>query len=271
VSSNRAAAQLMQAIGVASTLDYARRFGIDSPLPAVPSLALGTGEVTLLELTSAYSSFANGGMRAKPVLIRRVEDRLGHVLWKAQVSPVRAVTRETAFLVSSMLSDVIQRGTASAARAAGFTLPAAGKTGTTDDFRDAWFIGYTPHLVAGVWFGFDEPSRIMNEGFAATVAVPAWANFMKQATAGVGKDKFEPPPDVKRVTLCRLSGQLATDGCRLAALGPSLPPEWIGIGRDAVPAAQPPAPAGGLYDDYVVAGTVGPCPLHGGASRSIER
>jgi len=269
VSSNRAAAQLMQTIGVASTLDYARRLGIDSPLPAVPSLALGTGELTLLELTSAYSTFANQGTRAEPRLIRRVEDRLGNVMWQPRVATRRAVSPETAFLVTSMLADVIQRGTGSKARALGFSLPAAGKTGTTDDFRDTWFVGYTPHLVAGVWFGFDEPSTILNEGFAATVAVPAWANFMKQATAGSGKDQFNPPPDVKRVTLCRLSGQLATDGCRLAALAPSLPPEWIGIGGDAVPVAQPP-PAGGLYEDYVVDGTVGPCPLHGGASLSIE-
>ena len=185
----------------------------------MPSLALGTGELTLLELTSAYSAFANQGMRAEPVLVRRV-DRAGNVLWQARVTPLRAVTAETAFLMSSMLSDVIQRGTASKARALGFKLPAAGKTGTTDNFQDAWFIGYTPHLIAGVWFGFDAPSRIMNEGFAATVAVPAWTTFMKQATRTSKADWFQPPAGVTRVKLCRLSGQLATDECRLAAAGP---------------------------------------------------
>jgi penicillin-binding protein 1A len=134
-----------------------------------------------------------------------------------------------------MLSDVIQRGTASSARTLGFKLPAAGKTGTTDDFRDVWFVGYTPHLVAGVWFGFDVPSRIMNEGFAGTVAVPAWATFMKRATANSKPDWFKAPPGVKRVTLCRRSGQLATDECRLQ---------------------------GEVYDEYVVTGTVSPCTAH---------
>jgi 1A family penicillin-binding protein len=216
VSSNRAAAQLLQMIGVPSMIEYAKRFGITSSLAPVPSLAIGTGEVTLLELTSAYSAFANDGLVAEPVYVRRIENRLGDVLWQTQVAPRRAVKPETAYLMSSMLSDVIQRGTGTRARALGFTLPAAGKTGTTDNFRDAWFIGYTPHVVAGVWFGFDKPSRIMNEGFAGTVAVPAWAMFMKRATAGAAADWFKPPDGLKRVTLCRISGNLATDDCRLA-------------------------------------------------------
>jgi penicillin-binding protein 1A len=263
VSSNRAAAQLIDTVGVAATLDLAKRAGIASPLPAVPSLALGTGEVTLLELTSAYSAFANGGVRAEPTFIRRVESPAGEVVWQPRVRTLRAVSPETAFLVSSMLSDVIQRGTASKARAMGFSLPAAGKTGTTDDYKDAWFIGYTPHLAAGVWFGFDAPSKIMNEGFAATVAVPAWAEFMKRATADSKRDAFPQPADIQRVTLCRASGQLATDQCRLAATAAQLPPESIGL--SAVPTEQrPPDPL--IYDDYVVAGTVGPCPVHGGTA-----
>jgi 1A family penicillin-binding protein len=235
VSSNRAAAQLMRTVGVASTIDYARRFGITSSLAPVPSLAIGTGEVTLLELTSAYSAFANYGVAAEPVLLRRVEDRTGKLLWQTRVSTHRAVSNETAFLISSMLGDVVQRGTASVARTLGFKLPAAGKTGTTDDFRDVWFVGYTPHLVAGVWFGFDVPTKIMNEGFAATVAVPAWATFMKRATADSKPDWFKAPAGVRRVTLCRLSGQLATDECRLQ---------------------------GEVYDEYVVTGTVKPCTAH---------
>jgi 1A family penicillin-binding protein len=235
VSSNRAAAQLMRAVGVASTIDYARRFGITSSLAPVPSLAIGTGEVTLLELTSAYSAFANYGVAAAPVMLRRVEDRAGKLLWQTRVSTHRAVSNETAFLMSSMLGDVVQRGTASVARTLGFKLPAAGKTGTTDDFRDVWFVGYTPHLVAGVWFGFDVPTKIMNEGFAATVAVPAWATFMKRATADSKPDWFKAPAGVRRVTLCRLSGQLATDECKLQ---------------------------GEVYDEYVVTGTVKPCTAH---------
>ena len=109
--------------------------------------------------------------------------------------------------MSSMLADVITSGTATTARTAGFKLPAAGKTGTTDNYTDAWFVGYTPHLVTGVWFGMDKPAPIMNRGFAAVVAVPAWAEFMKQATANDAADWFQAPADVEKVTICRLSGQ----------------------------------------------------------------
>ena len=269
VSSNRAAAQLMRTVGVASTVDYARRLGITSSLAPVPSLAIGTGEVTLLELTSAYSAFANYGVTAAPVLIRRVEDRAGEVLWQSRVSTSRAISNETAFLMSSMLGDVVQRGTGSVARTLGFRLPAAGKTGTTDDFRDVWFVGYTPHLVAGVWFGFDAPSKIMNEGFAATVAVPAWATFMRQATAKDKPDWFKVPAGVQKVTLCRLSGQLATDECRWRT--EMRVPQTIAVATTgSLEPAPPPVPVpvrvpvpDAVYEEYVVSGSVGPCTLHG--------
>ncbi len=268
VSSNRAAAQLMQTIGVATTIDYARRLGITSALAPVPSLAIGTGELTLLELTSAYSAFANQGNVAEPMFVRRVDDRSGAVLWQGRVTERRAVTPETAFMMSSMLEDVIQRGTASKARALGFKLPAAGKTGTTDDFRDVWFIGYTPHLAAGVWFGFDTPSRIMNEAFAATVAVPAWATFMKLATAGSKPDWLPMPTGVERATLCRISGQLATDECRLAAI--PLPNEALGFVNSPVQLA-PAAPPGGVYQEYILRGTVGRCSRHRAHAASPDR
>lgn len=213
VSSNRAAAQLLQLVGASSVIDVARRMGIQSSLPAVPSLALGTGEMTLLELTAAYTAFANGGMLAPPVMIRRVEDRWGQVLYEDPGGPRLALSPATAFLMTSMLSDVLDRGTGAGARSAGFRLPAAGKTGTTDRFTDTWFIGYTPRLVAGVWFGFDKPHEIMREGFASTVAVPAWATFMAAATRNHEAERFRPPPDVERVAICRASGARATEYC----------------------------------------------------------
>jgi 1A family penicillin-binding protein len=220
VSSNRAAAQVMQQVGMGTTIYYARRLGIQSTLPQVPSLALGTGEVTLLELTSAYGVFANQGLHIAPRLFSRVEDSDGRLIWTAPVDSTRAISRATAFLMSSMLSDVITGGTATGARAAGFTLPSGGKTGTTDDYADAWFVGYTPHLVAGVWFGLDTPAPIMDRGFAGTVAVPAWARFMKAATDGAKADWYDVPPDVEKVSICRLSGMRAGEGCTHAT-----PPE----------------------------------------------
>lgn len=213
-SSNRAAAQLFQRVGMSATIYYANRLGIESQLPMVPSLALGTGEVTLLELTAAYTAFANAGLVSAPRLVTHVQDAHGNMIWEAPSRQSQAVSPTTAFLMSDMLAEVVSRGSASGARALGFRLPAAGKTGTTDNFADTWFIGYTPHLVTGVWFGLDKPAPIMREGLAGVVAVPAWAQFMRVATAGARPDWYAMPPDVERVAVCRLSGARATDACR---------------------------------------------------------
>jgi membrane peptidoglycan carboxypeptidase len=112
-----------------------------------------------------------------------------------------------------MLADVVNAGTGARARQLGFTLPAAGKTGTTNDFNDAWFVGFTPKLVAGVWVGFDQPRTILPNGFAADVAVPVWAKFMQIATRDDKPEWYTPPPGVTTATVCRLSGKLATEGC----------------------------------------------------------
>jgi membrane carboxypeptidase/penicillin-binding protein len=183
-------------------------------VPSVPSLALGSGEVTLESITAAYAAFVNRGIVPKPVLIRRVEDRDGRVLYEApQSPPVHAISEATAFLMSTMLADVINAGTAARARGLGFTLPAAGKTGTTNDFKDAWFIGFTPKLVAGVWVGFDEPRTILPNGFSADIAVPLWTAFMKAATRNDKAQWLTPPAGVTTASVCRLSGKLAAEGC----------------------------------------------------------
>jgi penicillin-binding protein 1A len=182
-------------------------------VPSVPSLALGSGEVTLASMTAAYAAFANQGKVPRLLTIRRVEDRDGRLLFKAEETAVQAVSETTAFLISNMMADVVNAGTAAGVRRLGFTLPAAGKTGTTNDFFDAWFVGYTPKLVTGVWMGFDQPRTILPNGFAADVAVPFWAMFMKAATAGDAPEWFKTPPDVTTATVCRISGKLASEGC----------------------------------------------------------
>ncbi len=182
-SSNRAAVRLLQDVGIPKTVNYARTMGVGD-VPSVPSLALGSGEVTLQSMTAAYAAFANQGQVPKPITIRRVEDRDGRVLFAAEESSTSAITPTTAFLMTTMLADVINAGTGARARSVGFKLPAAGKTGTTNDFKDAWFIGFTPSLIAGVWVGFDQPHTILRNGFAGDIAVPMWASFMKTATRG---------------------------------------------------------------------------------------
>jgi penicillin-binding protein 1A len=271
VSSNRAAAQLLQQIGIGTAIHYASRLGIASQLPVVPSLALGTGEVTLLELTTAYTAFANRGTVSAPRLFTRVTDAEGNLLWDSPTRQTQALRPTTAFLMSNMLAEVVSRGTGSAARAAGFRLPAAGKTGTTDDYMDAWFVGYTPHLVAGVWFGFDRPASIMRRGFAGTVAVPAWGEFMRAATDGAKPDWYEMPPDVERVAICRLSGARATDACRHepdAAPAYSMQPASLTAPASGPPLSEPVRPLPPpVYEDLFPIGTVpgDTCWMHGAA------
>jgi membrane carboxypeptidase/penicillin-binding protein len=274
MSSNRAAAQLLQQIGVSTAVYYAQRLGIESQLPLVPSLALGTGEVTLLELTTAYTAFANRGSVASPRLITRVDDGSGATILTISERHTQAISTTTAYLMSSMLSDVISSGTGSAARAAGFKLPAAGKTGTTDNYADAWFVGYTPHLVAGVWFGLDQPAPIMRGGFAGIVAAPVWGRFMKTATSHDKADWYAMPSDVEKVTICRSSGARATDACKhqgeMYAVArvdgtPQLVPASGLVDQDDAATMQPQAASEPpVYEDLFAVGTVPPdiCPIH---------
>ncbi len=183
VSSNRAAVRLLDDVGLQRTLNMARAFGFEN-LPNVPSVALGSGEVTLDAMTAAFAAFANGGLVGRPFVIRRVLDRDGTVLFDWDEPARRAIAPENAYRMADMLADVVDNGTGSAARRLGFDLPAAGKTGTTNDYRDAWFIGFTPTLVAGVWVGYDQPRTIRSNGYASDLAVPLWTQFMKSATRG---------------------------------------------------------------------------------------
>ena len=247
-SSNRAAVRMLQEVGIPTAVSYADRLGV-GPVPGVPSLALGSGEVTLMSMTAAFAAFANDGLVPVPVLIRRVEGDNGEVLFTGEIKSERAVSETTAFLMSTMLADVINSGTAWSARRVGFTLPAAGKTGTTNDYKDAWFIGYTPKVVAGVWVGYDMPRTIIANGYAAELAVPIWARFMKSATRNDAPRWFRTPSNLTSATICRLSGQLATDSCRNA----------VTIDDEGNVTA-----GSMVYTEYFVRGTepVTFCPLH---------
>jgi len=231
ISSNRAAAQVLQRIGVTAAADAAKRMGVETP--AVPSLVLGTGDVSLLSLTLAYAVFANGGALERPMMIRRVEDADGTVLLRETPESHRVISTQTAFQISAMLADVVDRGTAWQARQAGFRLPAAGKTGTTNDYRDAWFIGYTPDLVAGVWVGFDRPRTIVPGGYAADLAVPIWGAFMREATTGEKGRPFPRPPGLVAVEICQDSGLLPAPACsrvrRVSTTGESREVSAIGV------------------------------------------
>ena len=214
-SSNRAAVRTLENVGIGRAVSYATDMGVGT-LPNVPSLALGSGEVSLATLTAAYAAFARAGVVRDPIFIRRVEDQDGNVLMQADPRPRQVISEETAFLMTTMLADVVESGTARSARNVGFTFPAAGKTGTTNNFVDAWFVGFTPKLVAGVWVGFDQPHTIVKNGFAGQIAVPLWARFMMRATVKDGPLSFSPPVGVVPIEVCRLSGNLPVEGCRYA-------------------------------------------------------
>jgi len=211
-SSNRAAVRLLSEVGIKNVVGYVNQLNMGK-MPQVPSLALGAAEVTPLALTTAYTAFANGGEVVKPIFIRRVEDQDGQELFKDETETKQVFTKTTAFLVANMLTDVINAGTAAKARAAGFTLPAAGKTGTTNDYNDAWFVGFTPKLLTGVWLGFDQPQQIVSNGYGGELAVPLWADFMKLATKGDKPTWLDRPEDVVAVEICRMSGKRPADGC----------------------------------------------------------
>jgi 1A family penicillin-binding protein len=210
-SSNRAAVRMLRTVGLQKTMGHISQLGFGN-LPAVYSLALGAGEVTLESLTAAYGTFANGGILRRPTLIRRVEDRDGNTIYEADDRSERVFSDGTAYIVANMLQDVITFGTGARARE-GFDLPAAGKTGTTNDYNDAWFVGFTPNVVMGVWVGFDHPQKIMNRGYGGQLAAPLWASVMREATRGDRPEWLERPSSVVGADVCRMSGKRPTDWC----------------------------------------------------------
>jgi membrane carboxypeptidase/penicillin-binding protein len=180
-----------QDVGIRRVREIAHRLGIQSLLPAVPSLALGAAEVTPLEVAVAFSTLANGGVRPRPLAVRNVADQNMRLLEKRDVRSQQVISPQMAYMMNELLKGVMDRGTAVAARRWGFTRPAAGKTGTTNDYKDAWFVGYTPDLLAVVWVGFDGPNKINLSG--AEAALPIWTEFMKNATANMPVTDFVAP------------------------------------------------------------------------------
>jgi penicillin-binding protein 1B len=210
-SYNVAAARLAQTIGLTRVRQLARRLGIESPLPNVPSLALGSADVTPLELARAYATFASGGVRPRVRTFEDVVDARGQTLERQPIEFERVLDSGTAYLVTSLLQGVVDRGTAAGVRERGITGPVAGKTGTSDDERDAWFAGFTPDMVAVLWVGFDEP-RSLGQA-SAHIAVPIWARFLKEVTGGEVSGVFPVPGDVAELEIDPTTGALALDGC----------------------------------------------------------
>ena len=212
-SVNAIAAQLVERVGPDALVDVARRSGIKSPLKPVFSLALGTSGVSPLEMAAAFSTFATGGIRHEPFWIRRVEDPLGRVLEEQILRGQRSLDASIGYQVIDMMRGVLTGGTGKVVRRLGFDLPAAGKTGTSDDFRDAWFTGFTPTLSVSVWVGYDRGMRMRDvNGVGITGgrgAAPIWADFMIKATNGEPPREFTVPSDIQFETVDAVSGEIA--------------------------------------------------------------
>jgi penicillin-binding protein 1A len=210
-SNNRAAVALQQRIGARPILRLANHAGLANQ-PNVPSLALGSGLVSPMALTAAYAAFPNGGEAVRPRAILRVLDQDGGVVVAEPVVRERVLSPEVAFQMVSLMEDVVARGTGTALRR---LVPGAiaGKTGTTNDFKDAWFVGFGPRLVVGVWVGFDQPATIRRDGYGGRVALPIWGDFMRRVARSGAGDAFEPPGTLETDELCRLSFRRPVEGC----------------------------------------------------------
>ena len=214
-SANAATVRVSTDIGIPRIATLATQMGIRSPLPLVPALALGAGEVTPLELTTAYTAFGNGGNRVTPHLMLSVDDAFGRVQWRAKSAVnARVLDSSDAFLVTSMLRSVVDEGTGRAVRSAGIRGPVAGKTGTTNDGADVWFVGFTPTIVAAVWFGADTPQPLGGAATGGRLAAPAWSEFLQNGWHSPSRDTaWAAPPSLLVRQIDVASGELADSWC----------------------------------------------------------
>jgi 1A family penicillin-binding protein len=211
-SNNAAAVLLQQQVGSGPVIRLARDLGVEDQ-PDVPSLALGSGLVTPLDLTAAYAVFPTLGYRVRPRGIVSVLNASGDRVHQVHVEREQILSEQVAFQMVTMLQDVVDRGTGASARRLGVRGPVGGKTGSTNDYRDAWFVGFSSSVVAGVWVGFDQPEPIQAGGSGARVALPIWADFMRRVAQRLPAEPFTPPADLQSQELCLISYQRPVEGC----------------------------------------------------------
>jgi penicillin-binding protein 1A len=224
-SRNIIAIKLLEAVGVKNVVEFARRLGIRSSLSPTLALGLGASGLTPLELTAAYNVFASQGVRYEPLAVKWVEDAEGQVLEKHASLGDRVMSEQQAFVMTAMLQSVVQRGTATRAKVLG--RPVAGKTGTTNDFIDAWFVGYSPNLVAGVWVGIDDREPLGNKEAGSRAALPIWIEFMQQALERSPTQEFVTPPHIRIVRIhprTGAGGELGPGEGIQIALAENVPP-----------------------------------------------
>ena len=225
LSVNIVTVKLALEVGMETVVQYAQRMGLTTPLPRYPAVAIGAAEVIPMQVMEAYSVWANRGTRVEPRPILRVEDSRGRVLWESVPERQQVLDSLSTWIMTDLMRDVVDHGSGYTIRDPGrgalpHTLAAAGKTGTTNDATDVWFVGYTPDLLAAVWLGFDQPRRIIGGAAGGTYAAPVWADFMNAVYFGEAPlrpvpEQWSRPPELTARTVDELSGGLVTDWCPL--------------------------------------------------------
>src|ERR1043166_4384529 len=215
-SRNTMSVRVGQFAGLDAVQKVANDLGVAQNIPHGPATYIGSFETNLKDLTAAYTVFPNAGVRKQAYIIERIDDQQHKPIYLAAHITSQAVDPGAAWMTSEVMEDVLTKGTAASARSLGFKLPAAGKTGTTNDYKDAWFLGYTSTLTCGVWVGFDQPTTIVSRGYGAALALPVWTQVMNKASRHYPAEELHPTMPIHRATVCSISNQLATTGCMSA-------------------------------------------------------
>ena len=212
-SRNTMSVRVGQLAGMDDVQKIATTLGLGENIPRGPAIYIGSFETNLKDLTAAYTVFPNAGVRKQAYIIERIDDADHNPIYRAAHVTAPAVDPGSAWMTSQLMEQVMTSGTAASAKSLGFKWPAAGKTGTTNDYKDAWFVGYTSALTCGVWVGFDQPQTIMARGYGSALALPIWTQVMNKAAQRYPARPFEPTLPLVRAAVCSISNHLATTGC----------------------------------------------------------
>jgi len=215
-SRNTMSVRVGEIAGLDDVQKIATKLGLGENIPHGPAIFIGSFETDLKDLTAAYTVFPNAGVRKQAYIIERIDDADHNPIYRAAHVTVPALDPSAAWMTSELMEQVLVSGTAASAKSLGFKLPAAGKTGTTNDYKDAWFVGYTNAITCGVWVGFDQPQTIMARGYGAALALPVWTQVMTKAAQRYPAQQLQATMPLSRATVCSISNHLATTGCNAA-------------------------------------------------------
>src|SRR3954452_14013132 len=215
-SRNTMSVRVGQFAGLDSVQKVATTLNLSDNVPHGPAIYIGSFETNLRALTAAYTIFPNAGTRKQSYIIERIDDQDHHPIYRSAHIAVPALAAGATWMTSELMEQVLTSGTAASARSLGFKLPAAGKTGTTNDYKDAWFVGYTSTITCGVWVGFDQPATIIPHGYGAALALPVWVQVMNKGAQRYPPQPLQPTMPIQRAMVCSLSNRLATTGCQSA-------------------------------------------------------